>query len=57
MTLSSCTLHSQAIVYTINCGMNYQPAGPLYLAGGTASYRTPLPEEIKTFDQFKVGNP
>lgn len=41
-------------MYTMNCGMNYQGAGPINLVGGAASYRSELPEEIKTFDCFKV---
>ena len=41
-------------MYTLNCGMNYQGAGPLNLVGGSMSYRTELPEDIKTFEQFKV---
>ncbi len=44
----------QAVIFTINSGADYQPASPLYLAGGVSSYRTALPEEIHTFEKFKV---
>ena len=45
---------SQAIRYTLNIGMNYANAGPLFLAGVNESYRTEPPEEIGTFDKFLV---
>lgn len=41
-------------MYTMNCGMNYQGAGPVNLVGGSMSYRTEMPEDIQTFDHFKV---
>ena len=56
MAFCSVHLYSQAVIYTLNSGADYQPAGPLYLAGGVSSYRTALPEEIHTFEKFKVQN-
>ena len=50
----SISFHLQAIMYTINCGMDYKEAGPLGLAGGAKSHRTELPEDIKTFERFQV---
>ena len=41
-------------MYSLNSGADYQLAGPLHLAGGVSSYRTPLPQDIKRFDDFKV---
>ena len=45
----------QAVVFTLNCGADYLPADPLYLAGGVSSYKTALPNDIKTFEQFQVS--
>lgn len=45
---------SQAVTYTLNIGMNHAQAGSLFLAGVNESYRTDPPEEIRTFDKFKV---
>ena len=42
-------------MYSLNSGADYQSAGPLHLAGGVSSYRTPLPQDISTFDEFKVS--
>lgn len=44
----------QAVIFAINGGADYLPADPLNLAGAVYSYKTPLPDDIKTFDQFKV---
>ena len=43
------------MIYTLNCGANYQNADNLHLIGGVESYRTALPEEIATFKRFKVS--
>lgn len=49
-----CVRMLQAVIFTLNCGADYQPANPLYLIGGVSSYRTALPQDIDTFDKFKV---
>ena len=46
---------TQAIIFTLNAGADYQPAGPLWLAGGVKSYRTPLTKDIDTFKKFTVS--
>ena len=50
-----CELYVQAVMYALNSGGNYQPAGPLHLAGGTSSWRTPLAKDIRTFDEFQAS--
>ena len=45
----------QAVIFTLNAGADYQPAGPLWLAGGVKSYRTPLTKDIDTFKKFTVS--
>ena len=50
-----CELYVQAVMYALNSGGNYQPAGPLHLAGGTSSWRTPLAKDIRRFDEFQAS--
>ena len=44
----------QAVIFALNCGADYLLADPLHLAGGVSSYKTALPNDIKTFKQFQV---
>ena len=47
--------YTQAIIFALNAGADYQPAGPLWLAGGVKSYRTALTKDIDTFEKFTVS--
>ena len=58
--------NSQAVIYALNSGADYQFAGPLHLAGDACSWRTPLAKDIQFgkvckkkhdgFEEFKVSN-